>query len=134
MMKRFIAMLFALLMALNLCACTTPEVIAPSLDPTETTVVTEPDNPIEDLTAGAKAILVECGETQSWDESFIPTVLAQVPDIFMLSEIQCACYTYFLVMNDGVEFIIHTNDDGVITSISYWEDGSAGLKIYDATE
>lgn len=134
MMKRFIAMLFALLMALNLCACATSEVIAPSLDPTETTVVTEPDNPIEDLTAGAKAILVECGETQSWDESFIPTVLAQVPDIFMLSEIRCVCYTYFLVMNDGVEFIIHTNDDGVITSISYWEDGSAGLKIYDATE
>lgn len=134
MMKRFIAMLFALLMTLNLCACAAPEVIAPSLDPTETTVVIESDNPVEDLTAGAKAILVECGETQSWDESFIPTVLAQVPDIFMLSEIRCACYTYFLVMSDGVEFIIHTNDDGVITSISYWEDGSTGLKIYDATE
>lgn len=133
-MKRLIVLLLSLLMALNLCACTTPEVTAPSLDPTETTVVTESDNPVEDLTAGAEAILAECGETQAWDELFIPTVLAQVPDIFMLSEIRCACWTYFLVMSDGVEFVVYTDYDGVITSISYWEDGSTGLKIYDATE
>lgn len=38
-MKRFIAMLFALLLALNLCAC---DVNAPTTDPTETTVVTTP--------------------------------------------------------------------------------------------
>lgn len=134
MMKRFIAMLFALLLALNLCACAVPEVTAPSLDPTETTVVTEPDGTTEDLVAGAEAILVECSKTQSWDESFIPTVLTQVPDIFMLSEIRCACWTYFLVMSDGVEFVVYTDYDGVITSISYWEDDSIGLKIYDATE
>ena len=133
-MKRLIVLLLSLLMALNLCACAVPEVVAPSLDPTGITVVTEPDNSVEDLIAGAEAILVECGETQAWDESFIPTVLTQVPDIFMLSEIRCACWTYFLVMSDGVEFVVYTDYDGVITSISYWEDGSIGLKIYDATE
>lgn len=129
-MKRLIVLLLSLLLAINLCACTTPTVTAPSLDPTETTVTTEPDGTTEDLVAGAEAILVECSKTQSWDESFIPTVLTQVPDVFMLSEIRCACWTYFLVMSDGVEFVIYTDYDGVITSISYWEDGSNGLTIY----
>lgn len=129
-MKRLIVLLLSLLMALNLCACATPIVTAPSPDPTETTVVTEPDGTTEDLVAGAEAILVECSKTQSWDESFIPTVLTQVPDIFMLSEIRCACWTYFLVMSDGIEFVIYTDYDGVITSISYWEDGSNGPTIY----
>ena len=129
-MKRLIVLLLSLLMALNLCACATPEVIAPSLDPTETTVVTEPNGTTENLVAGAEAILIECSKTQSWDESFIPTVLTQVPDIFMLSEIRCACWTYFLVMSDGIEFVVYTDYDGVITSISYWEDGSNGPTIY----
>lgn len=129
-MKRLIVLLLSLFMALNLCACATPTVTAPSLDPTETTVVIEPDGTTEDLVAGAEAILVECSKTQSWDESFIPTVLTQVPDIFMLSEIRCACWTYFLVMSDGIEFVIYTDYDGVITSISYWEDGSNGPTIY----
>ena len=129
-MKRLIVLLLSLLMALNLCACATPTVTAPSPDPTETTVVTEPDGTTEDLVAGAEAILVECSKAQSWDESFIPTVLTQVPDIFMLSEIRCACWTYFLVMSDGIEFVIYTDYDGVITSISYWEDGSNGPTIY----
>lgn len=129
-MKRLIVLLLSLFMALNLCACATPTVTAPSLDLTETTVVTEPDGTTEDLVAGAEAILVECSKTQSWDESFIPTVLTQVPDIFMLSEIRCACWTYFLVMSDGIEFVIYTDYDGVITSISYWEDGSNGPTIY----
>lgn len=129
-MKRLIVLLLSLLLAINLCACTAPTVTAPSLDPTETTVTTEPNDTTEDLVAGAEAILVECAKTQSWDESFIPTVLTQVPDVFMLSEIRCACWTYFLVMSDGVEFVIYTDYDGVITSISYWEDGSNGLTIY----
>lgn len=129
-MKRLIVLLLSLFMALNLCACATPTVTAPSLDPTETTIATEPDGTTEDLVAGAEAILVECSKTQSWDESFIPTVLTQVPDIFMLSEIRCACWTYFLVMSDGIEFVIYTGYDGVITSISYWEDGSNGPTIY----
>lgn len=129
-MKRLIVLLLSLLMALNLCACAAPIVTAPSLDPTETTVVTEPNGTTEDLVAGAEAILIECSKTQSWDESFIPTVLTQVPDIFMLSEIRCACWTYFLIMSDGIEFVIYTDYDGVITSISYWEDGSNGPTIY----
>lgn len=129
-MKRLIVLLLSLLMALNLCACAAPIVTAPSLDPTETTVVTEPDGMTEDLVAGAEAILIECSKTQSWDESFIPTILTQVPDIFMLSEIRCACWTYFLVMSDGIEFVVYTDYDGVITSISYWEDGSNGSTIY----
>ena len=129
-MKKLIVLLLSLFMALNLYACAIPTVTAPSLDPTETTVVTEPDGTTEDLVAGAEAILVECSKTQSWDESFIPTVLTQVPDIFMLSEIRCACWTYFLVMSDGIEFVIYTDYDGVITSISYWEDGSDGPTIY----
>ena len=129
-MKRLIVLLLSLFMALNLCACATPTVTAPSLDPTETTIATEPDGTTEDLAAGAEAILIECSKTQSWDESFIPTVLTQVPDIFMLSEIRCACWTYFLVMSDGIEFVVYTDYDGVITSISYWEDGSNGPTIY----
>ena len=37
---------------------------------------------------------------------------------------------YFLIMSDGIEIVIYTDYDGVITSISYWEDGSNGPTIY----
>lgn len=125
-MKRLIAILFALLMMINLCAC---EASAPTI-PTETTATSTPAETTESLTANAEAILVECSKAQAWDETFIPTILAQVPDVFMLTEIRCACWTYFLVMSDGIEFVVYTDYDGVITSISYWENNEVGLTIY----
>lgn len=41
-MKRIIAFLMSLLLALSLCACAIPEVNAPTTDPTTSTVVTDP--------------------------------------------------------------------------------------------
>lgn len=49
-MKRIIAFLMSLLLALSLCACTIPEVNAPTTDPTETTPSTETTAPSADAT------------------------------------------------------------------------------------
>ena len=48
-MKRIIAFLMSLMLALSLCACQIPEVNAPTLDPTESVVTTEP-TPSTDVT------------------------------------------------------------------------------------
>lgn len=67
------------------------------------------------------------------DSDFIDVVLAHVPDIFMLQEYRCACWTYFLVMEDGMEYVIFTDYDGKIISICEWfpESGECGLVLYE---
>lgn len=123
-MKRVLSFLLALLMCFSLVACGAPEVSAPSTEPTET---------IEDLNADAAAILEEMIGERVGNSDFINVVLAHVPDVFTLKEYRCACWTYFLVMEDGMEYVIFTDYDGKITSICEWfpESGECGLVLYE---
>ena len=126
-MKKFLAFLLSLLMVFSLVACTpdTPEITEP-----DTNISTETDVP--DLNADAILILEDMIGPRIGNEEFIDTILAHVPDVFMLQEYRCACWTYFLVMSDGMEYIVITDYDGKITSIAEWfpETGQAGTEFY----
>ena len=74
-----------------------------------------------DLNADARVILNTIVEHHLADDEFVETILTQVPDAFMLVDYRAACWTYFLVMSDGIEYIVITDYDGHITSISYWD-------------
>lgn len=126
-MKKFLAFLLSLLMVFSLVACTpdTPEITEP-----DTNISAETDVP--DLNADAILILEDMIGPRIGNEEFIDTILAHVPDVFMLQEYRCACWTYFLVMSDGMEYIVITDHDGKITSIAEWfpETGQAGTEFY----
>lgn len=81
----------------------------------------EPSPAPEDLNADAREILEYIVEYHLADDEFVETILTQVPDAFMLVDYRAACWTYFLVMSDGIEYIVITDYDGHITSISYWD-------------
>jgi hypothetical protein len=123
-MKKFFAFLLSLLMVLSLVACTS----GPA-EP-DTSISTETDIP--DLNANAILILEDMISSRIGNEDFIDTILAHVPDVFMLQEYRCACWTYFLVMSDGTEYIVITDYDGKITSIAEWfpEPGTCGVEFY----
>ena len=126
-MKKFLAFLLSLLMVFSLVACApdTPEITEP-----DTNISTETDIP--DLNADAILILEDMIGPRVGNEEFIDTILSYVPDVFMLQEYRCACWTYFLVMSDGMEYIVITDTDGKITSIAEWfpETGQAGVEFY----
>lgn len=126
-MKKFLAFLLSLLMVFSLVACApdTPEITEP-----DTNISTETDIP--DLNADAILILEDMIGPRVGNEEFIDTILSYVPDVFMLKEYRCACWTYFLVMSDGMEYIVITDTDGKITSIAEWfpETGQAGVEFY----
>lgn len=67
-MKRILAFLMSLVLALSLCACTITEVNTPTTDPTETTVTTEP--------AGTEATVPSTDATESTDPSTSVTEIA----------------------------------------------------------
>lgn len=134
-MKRIFAFLMSLMLVLGMCGCAVTEVQAPATDPTE--VVTPSDDTTENLTSSAEAILQEIVQYHVADETFIDTILTQVPDIFMLTGFRAACWTYFLEMSDGIEYIVIVdNEDYHITSISYWDpdQGVSGPTIYTDAE
>ena len=81
----------------------------------------EPSPAPEDLNADAREILEYIVEYHLADDEFVETILTQVPNAFMLVDYRAACWTYFLVMSDGIEYIVITDYDGHITSISYWD-------------
>lgn len=126
-MKKFLAFLLSLLMVFSLVACApdTPEITEP-----DTNISTETDIP--DLNADAILILEDMIGPRVGNEEFIDTILSYVPDVFMLKEYRCACWTYFLVMSDGMEYIVITDTDGKITSIAEWfpETGQTGIEFY----
>ena len=127
-MKRCLSFLLSLLMIFSLVACGTPE-ISEDIVP-DTTIESTEDIP--DINANAILILEDMIDSRIGDENFIDTVLAYVPDIFMLQEYRCACWTYFLVMSDGMEYIVITDYDGKITSIAEWfpETEQSGIEFY----
>jgi hypothetical protein len=124
--KLFICFILAICLCVSLIACDTPyeEETTPS---TETTVESVPD-----LNENAILILEDMIGPRIGNEDFIDTILAHVPDVFMLQEYRCACWTYFLVMSDGMEYIVITDYDGKITSIAEWfpESGECGIEFY----
>lgn len=128
-MKRCLSFLLSLLMIFSLVACGAPET-SEDIVP-DTTIESVEDIP--DLNANAILILEDMIGSRAGNEDFIDTVLANVPDVFMLQEYRCACWTYFLVMSDGMEYIISINYDGKITSICEWfpESGECGLTLYE---
>lgn len=128
-MKRFFAFLLSLLMVFSLVACDTPEVEEGSTTPD---ITIESMEEIPDLNANAILILEDMISERVGDDNFIDIVLTHVPDVFMLQEYRCACWTYFLVMSDGMEYIVTTDDNGKITSIAEWfpETAQAGIEFY----
>ena len=82
---------------------------------------TEVETTAPGLNADARVILNRIVEYHVADDEFVDTILTQVPDAFMLVDYRAACWTYFLVMYDGLEYIVITDYDGHITSISYWD-------------
>jgi hypothetical protein len=115
-------------MIFSLVACGAPETSEDTVP--DTTIESVEDVP--DLNANAILILEDMIGPRVGNEDFINTVLAYVPDIFMLQEYRCACWTYFLVMSDGMEYIVITDYDGKITSIAEWfpETGECGIEFY----
>ena len=130
-MKKFLAFLLSLMMAFSLVACApdTPESTEPD---TSISTEVESETDIPNLNANAIVILEEMTGERIGDSDFIDVVLAHVPDVFMLQEYRCACWTYFLVMSDGMEYIVITDYDGKITSIAEWfpELGECGVEFY----
>lgn len=124
--KLFICFILAICLCVSLIACDTPYEETPSS--TETIVESVPD-----LNENAILILEDMIGPRVGDDDFIDVVLAHVPDVFMLQEYRCACWTYFLVMSDGMEYVIFTDYDGKITSICEWfpESGECGLTLYE---
>jgi hypothetical protein len=115
-------------MIFSLVACGAPETSEDTVP--DTTIESVEDVP--DLNANAILILEDMVGPRADNEDFIDTVLAYVPDIFMLQEYRCACWTYFLVLSDGMEYIVITDYDGKITSIAEWfpETGECGIEFY----
>ena len=128
-MKRCLSFLLSLLMIFSLVACGAPE-SSEDIVP-DTTIESTEDIP--NLNAEAILILEDMIGSRIGNEDFIDTVLAHVPDVFMLQEYRCACWTYFLVMSDGMEYVIYTDYNGKITSICEWfpESGECGLVLYE---
>ena len=131
-MKRCLSFLLSLLMVFSLVACGAPEISEEDTVP-DTTIESVEDIP--DLNANAILILKDMIGPRVGNEDFIDTILAHVPDVFMLQEYRCACWTYFLVMSDGMEYIVITDYDGKITSIAEWfpESGECGTELYSDT-
>ena len=67
------------------------------------------------------------------DEDFVDICLQYIPNIEEVRDYHCACWTYFLVMEDGSEYVIFTDYDGKITSISEWfcDDSVCGEILYN---
>ena len=128
-MKRCLSFLLSLLMIFSLVACGAPETNEEDTIP-DTTIESVEDIP--NLNANAILILEDMIGPRVGNEDFIDTILAHVPDVFMLQEYRCAYWTYFLVMSDGMEYIVITDYDGKITSIAEWfpESGECGIEFY----
>ena len=130
-MKKFLAFLLSLLMVFSLVACT-PDIPETTEPDTNISTEVESETDIPNINTNAILILEEMIGERVGNSDFIDVVLAYVPDVFMLQEYRCACWTYFLVMSDGMEYIVITDTDGKITSIAEWfpETGQAGIEFY----
>ena len=135
-MKKFILFLLTIAMCLSLMGCSLipgmsdplPDVIIDEVETTvpeestEITISTEStEDEIPSLNENALNILQSIVDNHVADENFIDVILANVPDVFMLTDYRAEEWTYFLVMNDGIEYKVIIDYDGTITSIFYWD-------------
>ena len=118
-MKKFISLILSLIFVLGLVACGRPDsgVDSETIYTTESysTIVTETEEP------SPEDILEDTVEHYLCDSTFIDVILTQVPDIFNLVDIRVTCYTFFLVMRDGTEYVAYTDMEGQITAIYEWD-------------
>ena len=111
-MKKFLAFLLLMAMIISVVACGPDK----TTEIPETTITEQ----TPDLNANALLVLEEICANHICDDTFIDVILTQVPDVFMLTDYRAACWTYFLVMSDGIEYIVTIDYNGKITSIAYW--------------
>ena len=106
-MKRIIAFLMSLMLVLSLCACHVPEVNAPTLDPTETTV--------PNLTGDAEQKLTDYAVGYGWPAGVVETIRTSVPDFDTFDSIESAGdgTNFVIVMNDGVRYKLAVDAEGV---------------------
>lgn len=125
-MKKFLSILLSFMLIFSLAACGAPEVDTPTVP--ESSIESAETTP--DLNAEARTLLEE---KLGNDEEAIEIIMKNVPDIFMLKDIKFACWTYFLEMSDGIEYIIITDYEFNIQSISYWNSdvGTSGPVIFE---
>lgn len=88
--------------------------------------ITKPnDTTIEDIISSKKTTISS--------DSFICILLTQIPDIAELVDIRVTCYTMFLIMSDGSEYVVYTDvEEGKITAIYCWDPitNTIGQEIY----
>ena len=132
-MKRIIAFLMSLLLALCLCACI-PEVNAPATDPTESTVTTEPTGtettvPSTDATESTDPTwhlqevadkLAGYASDFNWNDSVVNIILTVgLPDLDMLDRVEKENDTTFdIYLTDGTSYEVVLNaNTGEVSSI-----------------
>lgn len=140
-MRKIFCFILTFILTFSLVACgsvktTDEDVITPDTSISESATEDTTSEPVvedvETLTAKARAFLEEEIGTHLGDEEAVDTLMAQVPDIHLIENIRHACWTYFLHMSDGTEYIVTTTYEGHITSICYWipDPGELGEEIY----
>lgn len=133
-MKRILAFLMSLVLALSLCACTITEVNAPTTNPTETTVTTEPTGtettvPSTDATENTDPTwhLQEVADKLAgyaidfnWNDSVVTLILTVgLPDLDMLDRVEKENDTTFdIYLTDGTSYEVELDaTTGEVSSI-----------------
>lgn len=114
-MKRIIAFLMSLLLALSLCACTIPEVNTPTTDPTTSTVVIDPT----EITPSTETTVPSTDTTENTDPTWhlqeVADKLAQYANEFewndSVTNIILTCGLPDMDMFDRVEMLTVTTYD-----------------------
>ena len=135
-MKRLLALFFALLLSLSLCACDLSDIINPptnptdgvlyyvefeiiSTNPTTTTVPTEPSVP--NLTDDVRQQLKDFAKLFEWGDDVVEVIMATVPDVVMLSRVESTDdNTHFIIiMSDGIEYCLDLGSNREALRIYY---------------
>ena len=129
-MKRLLVLMlmtFILLCVVG-CSADNKEETAPAPSTEETEVIEETKVPLN-----AETFLRGMIGSHLGDDDFVKVCMEYIPNIEDIRDYHCACWTYFLVMEDGSEYVIFTDYDGKITSISEWfcDDGTCGETLYN---
>lgn len=136
-MKRILAFLMSLLLALSLCACTITEVNAPTTEPTVVTdpVDTESTTPSTDATEGTEATVPNTDPTWhlqevanklagyaidfNWNDSVVTLILTVgLPDLDMFDRVEKeddVTYDIYLTDNTSYEVVLDAKTGEVLS-------------------
>lgn len=80
-----------------------------------------------------QAMLKDAVSVRLADSEFIETVMTFVPNINSLEKIRYSCWEYYLVLEDGTEYLVSTDNHGRVISISLWDSVNEikGKTIYE---